>query len=237
MRGTQVRILLILRIAAPIIIQRNGFIAGVDAQRVLRPAAKFIDIVAIMKDRVEHRFARQMGEGGEEAAFIIMAADAGDVQLVQCRARCGQGAGAPCLADRSARMESIPIGALRGEAGHFDMKAMRRLGQRQPLAGLDDVAKAGVGRDLPCHRHRPRRHAASRRQRVGSKPGPDHEAVGRRIARGHAQSEGIAAQGAGSSRKARTGAQQSQRGAGADQRPAIETRHRHPIRTAASRRR
>jgi hypothetical protein len=68
--------------------------------------------------------------------------------------------------------------------------------QRGRHAAPYHPAEAFVGRELPLHHDRTVRHAAEAvlGQRGGRQPGPEHEAVGLRIARGHAESEGIAAQ-------------------------------------------
>ena len=73
------------------------------------------------------------------------------------------------------------------------MDAMGKLGPGQLLALGDDRAEAFVARDLPGDRHRRHRHAAMLVERIGREPGPDHEAVGRRIARGDAEAERIGA--------------------------------------------
>ena len=62
--GAQIGILLVLRIAAPVVFQRVDFIAGVDPLRVSRLPPHLVDIIAVMEHRVE------LGLGGRGVRFV-----------------------------------------------------------------------------------------------------------------------------------------------------------------------
>ena len=189
----------------------------------------FIDEVAIMIDEGEIVLARQMAEGGEQAILIILTAGDAEFQQLGTGRRQRQGAGAATRRLVVAERKAIPIGPVGLKPGHFDMDAVAQFRPSDCFATGHDGPEAIIGRDLPFYRDRRHRHAAMRLERARRQLGPDDEAVGRRIARCHAQSEGIAGEPAlGAKEGGRAGDRGD--GGGGEERAARE--HDAPPRTA-----
>src|SRR3546814_1122635 len=74
-----------------------------------------VDIVAVMIDGIEIGFAADMAPGGEEAAFVMLAARDRDAQAIERRAGGGRGAHRTGVAANPVDDEAIPITA--GEIG------------------------------------------------------------------------------------------------------------------------
>jgi hypothetical protein len=87
--------------------------------------------------------------------------------------------------------EAIPVGAIGGQPGHLDMDRVGQFGMGQCLALRDERLEARVPGHFPAHRDRPWLHPAQGFERSGREPGPEHETVTGRIARGHPQRERI----------------------------------------------
>ena len=196
-RGHQIGVHLVLRIAAPIGGQVDHLVTEVLAhgrhrqargigRKALAPA--LVDVVAV----AEHEIELLLGHaaiGGVIAGLVMLAAAHREAQLVEPRAGRRRGLCAPCQAALAAGVEAVPIGPCWGEAGHLDMHRMAKLRPGERGALLHDGGELGVRRHFPRHLHRGRRHAVADLERLGRQPRPDDEAVGRRIARGDAERE------------------------------------------------
>ncbi len=179
MRGLQVAVGLVLRIARAVVGQRIGLVHALGAGRVAQVVGSpFVDIVAQKR--------HQVGIGGGDMAVRRIAAELpvlarGDRQQQPRRhaSRRGRGAGAPGRADRVAQHEAVPVPARRFQPLDVDMHAVRQRGRggRRALGG--DAGKGLVVRHFPAHRERHRR-ARLRVERIGQDAGPENDGVGQR---------------------------------------------------------
>src|SRR3546814_12418944 len=72
-----------------------------------------------------------MAPGGEEAAFVMLAARDRDAQAIERRAGGGRGAHRTGVAANPVDDEAIPITAMAAEARNFDVDRMRQFGPGQ----------------------------------------------------------------------------------------------------------
>jgi len=64
---------------------------------------------------------------------------------------------------------------------------VRDFNARDRLSGANDLLHRRIGSDFPRHLDRQHGHAATKCERFGREPCPEHEPVGRRIARRYAE--------------------------------------------------
>jgi hypothetical protein len=189
MAGLQVRIHLMLGVAAPILVQAVDFgihmvadildWAGRAVPDPIRPA--LIDVIAVAEDEIQVGLRRNVAMGGEIALLIMLAADRGEAKASNIRTSRRERACPARQAALTPGRETVPIWPRRLEPRHFDVDAVAefRPGDCGPL--LHDGREPVVGRDLPLHLDRGGRHAVADLQRLRRESGPDYEAVGLRI--------------------------------------------------------
>src|SRR3546814_1741950 len=97
-----------------------------------------------MRDGIESGFAADMAPGGEEAAFVMLAARDRDAQAIERRAGGGRGAHRTGVAANPVDYEAIPITAMAAEARNFDVRSEER------RVGKECVSKCR-SRWSPCH--------------------------------------------------------------------------------------
>ena len=83
------------------------------------------------------------------------------------------------------------VGAAGLEPRHLDVNGVAQLGAGDHRPFPRDRAEARVLGDLPQHLHGLGGHAVADLQRLGREPGPDHEAVRRRLAGRHTELERV----------------------------------------------
>ena len=156
-------------------------------------ARPFVDIVAIMEDRVQLALFAQMAIGGVEPGLIMLATGHADSHPVGQRVRHRRGTHGAHRAHLAARRKTVPVTPCGVQPAQFDMHRMAKLGPRNIGTRAHDLPKIRVLGDLITDGHRHHRHSAMFVERAGRQPRPDDEAVGPGIARCHAQREGVAA--------------------------------------------
>ena len=190
-RGLQIGVQLILRIARAIIIEAVDLVTGMLANdgnwqtirtQGRRPTPVFVDIVAIVPDEVEF-LGGDMAVGSVIAILIILAAAGNEANAIEHCAGLRQRPGATGIAALAARREAIPIGPVGLQAGQFDMNRMSKLGAGELLTFRDDLGEACILGDFIIDREWRHRHAAMWIERPGRQPRPDDEAIRGRIAR------------------------------------------------------
>src|SRR3546814_9693686 len=85
-----------------------------------------VDIVAVMVDGIEIGFAADMAPGGEEAAFVMLAARDRDAQAIERRAGGGRGAHRTGVAANPVDDAAIPITAMATEDRNVHVERMRQ---------------------------------------------------------------------------------------------------------------
>src|SRR3546814_15075833 len=89
MRGPQIGIDLVERVAPPVIVEAVDLVAVMVADdgrlggRRRAGGLSLVDIVAVMIDGIEIGFAADMAPGGEEAPFVMLEAPLRDTQAFQ----------------------------------------------------------------------------------------------------------------------------------------------------------
>ena len=195
-RGLQVGIGAVERVAVAVVGQRRGHRQRVGArQRMARRLGRhgvFVDVVAQEQHGVQV-FVHHVAVGGVVAVLPALARGEGQAHALRQRLGRRGGAGARHGRGRVAVHEAVEVPAVRLQAGHLDMHGMAQRRQRRGLALAHDAAKAFVLGDFPAHGQRVGQAAAGRAgghgagHRAVQQAGPEHEAVGRRRAAGHAQ--------------------------------------------------
>jgi hypothetical protein len=190
--GLEVGIGLVLRVAVAVVLERDDLRTGVRAHVAARDRvfvrAVLVDVVAEVDDEVEI-LARHVPVGRVVAVLVLLAGGEREVQRVR---RTGRSGLRPAhRADLAAGTEAVEVLGAGPQAIELDVDAVAPLGSGLVLAAAHDAPEAVVERDLPVHVHIAVRHAAAA-QRGGREPGPQHRAVRRRIAGGHAERERIA---------------------------------------------
>ncbi len=191
-RGFQMRVRLVDRVALPIVLERValGRVVRADAAR----AAAFVDVVADVNDHVE----RVGGDGAIRrvvALLEVLARRDGERHATRQRAACRGRARAADRALRAAAREAIPVVARGLEAGDLDVDGVRPVGRRVGGAAAHDAAELLIRAELPIDGDGRRRHAATRHERRGREPRPEHGGVRLGIARGDTEREGIVGEG------------------------------------------
>src|SRR3546814_11764831 len=89
-----------------------------------------VDIVAVMIDGIEIRFAAAMAPRGQEAAFVMLAARDRDAQAIERRSGDGRGAPRTAVAPNPVDDESIPISAMASASRNFYRSEPPRVGKQ-----------------------------------------------------------------------------------------------------------
>jgi hypothetical protein len=137
MGGLEVRVELVLGVAAAIIVEAVGLQIDMLADifdRAERPVpdplpAAFVDIVAVAEDEVQLGLGRDATMGGEETLLVMLASERGEADAGDVGAGGRQGARAPDKAALTAGDEAIPIAARRLEPRDLDMDAVPSSGR------------------------------------------------------------------------------------------------------------
>ena len=188
----QVGIQLVERVAQPVGAQVHRFFSESLGHRDAapgRPDRVLVGVVAEVQDEVEVPL-QHVAVCGVVAARPVLARHEGEAELTHHLVPRGGGAEVADGALLAAHAELIEVVASRAQAVDLDVHGMRQLGRCDGHAVGHDVAQAAVGPDAPAHGHRPLAEAPGL-GRLGCQARPQHDAVGRGIARGHAQREGI----------------------------------------------
>jgi hypothetical protein len=188
-RGLQMRVALVERMAVPVAVQRVRCGRAMFAQVVGRAAA-FVDVVAHEQHEVQFACG-DFAVRHEEALLVVLAGGEREAQPPHVGVARGCSA---CVADRAdgaAASEAVPIVALRLQALRMDVHAegARRIGH--DLAPRHRLTQCGVAEDFVAHgtggpRAAGRLVLGQRRQ-----PGPEHDAVRPRLAARNAERERV----------------------------------------------
>jgi hypothetical protein len=177
-------------VAHAVFLQRVGLAAHVPAHEIVAPAA-FVDVVA-EEDHQIRRIAQQLRVAVEIALLVVLARGERELERARRGVQRWRRAAAAGPAQRRTGHEAIEIGAIRTQPGDVDMHAVGELVHCAHAAFGHYLAEGFVLGDLPLHAdHRVALDAAVGLQRRGRQPCPQAETVRRRIARGHAELEGI----------------------------------------------
>ena len=188
MRGLEIRIGPILRVAVAVVLERRDLVAAVHANPPGFGIARvLIDVVAEVKDEVEI-FGGEMTVGREVAGLEMLTGDEGEPETIGRRAERRQGPRASDRARRIAHVEPIPVPPIGPQPFDVHVHRVRPLRRRAHDAASNDLRHLVVFGDFPPDVHRNRRHAAAL-QRIGRQPCPQNDAGRRRIARRDAQLE------------------------------------------------
>jgi hypothetical protein len=200
MGGLKIRVGLVERVAAAIVVERVDlapdmaahFVIGaaIGLERARAVVGALVDIVAIVEHEI-HRLLCNVAPGGEQALLVVLATGGHEPQAFDAGTGGRQRPGASHRAFLAPDPEAIPVGAIGGQPGHLDMDRVGQFGMGQCLALRDERLEARVPGHFPAHRDRPWLHPAQGFERSGREPGPEHETVTGRIARGHPQRERI----------------------------------------------
>jgi hypothetical protein len=185
--GLQVGVELVDGVDQPVLVEG----AGLAHRRVAHAQAPvhFVDVVAQVRDQ-----PRVLGDhvavGGEVTLAVVLARPEREAQAL------GRGLGrrqrqrAPGAADGLAAPEAVEVRAVGVQPTHVDVHAVGALGPGVDVARCGDFAELLVLGHLPGDLDRLGRQGL-RVVGVGRQSRPDHEAVGRGVAGGHAQLERI----------------------------------------------
>jgi hypothetical protein len=214
----------VLAVAGAVVGQAHDLVGGVVGP-VAAPAAAFVEVVAEVQDGVEVVALGDGGVGVEVAGRVVRAGDDGEAEPVD--GTVGRRLGAADERTGAEGLEPVEVPATGLQAPHVDLDREVTGGRGIGGAGGDDIGELDVGGDGPRHRDRPH-------VRRGD-PGPEHDAVGERIARCHAvQERGQGGVGLGlgevphDGAEAHAGAGQAGDARPAQERPAIDGAARHP---------
>ena len=150
--------------------------------------ATLVDVVTEEHDEIDVFFG-EVRMRGVEAVLPVLARPEPDAKPATARHRARGGRrprprrDAPTLTND----ESVPIPTVRFEAGGVDVHAVAELRIRDRLAARHDVAEQVVASNHPAGRDRVVRQVGRNESR------PQDDAVGRRVARRHAEDKGSAA--------------------------------------------
>jgi hypothetical protein len=201
MGGLKIGVGLVERVAAAIVVERVDlapdmaahFVIGaaIGLERARAVVGALVDIVAIVEHEI-HRLLCNVAPGGEQALLVVLATGGHEPQALDAGTGGRQRPGASHRAFLAPDPEAIPVGAIGGQPGHLDMDRVGQFGMGQCLALRDERLEARVPGHFPAHRDRPWLHPAQGFERSGREPGPEHETVTGRIARGHPSVNGSA---------------------------------------------
>jgi hypothetical protein len=198
-RGLQVAVGLVLRVAHAVVVERDGLAADVAAHQHLRhrerrgaPAA-LVHVVAGVQDEVEV-LAREVGVRRVEPLLVVLAADHPEAQQLRGRTGRGHRAGATDRRLLAGDAEAVPPPAVRLEPGQLDVHAVRDVRRRRHRARPHDLRERLVGRELPVDVDGCGGHAAVGVERRRGEARPQHHAVRGRVARRDAEREQVGRQ-------------------------------------------
>jgi hypothetical protein len=176
-RGLQMRVGFVLRIARTIDGQRHAFITLWTRRRRMREivGAPFVDVVAEEGDQIG-RCLGNMPMRRIVAEFPVLAGCVCKAQQGGHRIRRRCGACASGRADRAAQHEAIPVPAIGLQSDGVDMHAVREFGQRRHASLCNDFPERVVFRDFPLNEHRQRRKRI-RIQWIRQDARPQHDAI------------------------------------------------------------
>jgi hypothetical protein len=182
-------------VAEPVLVERLRLERELGRQlRIARAPAVgdpvLVRVVAEVHDEVEV-LACDLAVGGVEALLPLLARDEAEGQLVDAAAR--RRARAADRAHGRAADEAVEVLAARVEPVDLDVDRVRERRPRGRPAAVHQPPHAGILGQLPAHLDGPRLHPAVGDERLRREPGPEHDAVGRRIARGDAERERVRA--------------------------------------------
>ena len=164
--------------------------AGACARGAAGQARALVDVVAEVHDEIDVVLPHQIVERREVAVGVVLARDEGELQLL------GHGAIARRRAEAADRalvplgLEAVPVLALRFQAALISAWTVWASSGPAPVYRGGRCPGSWVVRDLEADAvGRVAEPAAV--ERVGRQARPQHDAVGRRLARGDAELEGV----------------------------------------------
>ena len=186
MAGLQVRVHLVLGIAAPVVVE------GIDLAAEMGPGgawpgrgggtAALIDVVAVAVDEVEALLG-DLAVRRIEALLVGLAPDHPEAGPSGTGGPARRGPGASGGRSLAPRQEAIDVVPVRLQARHLHMDRVPEFRAGKDLAAPHHLGEARVRSDLPGDGSRQGGHAAAGLQGLRRQPGPDHEAVLGRITR------------------------------------------------------
>ena len=184
-------------VADPVLLQLRRLGAELCGHRhVPRPAGGsdpvLVDVVAEVHDDVEVLLG-EPAIGGVVAGLPVLARGEGERERTQRCARCRCRLGSTDGAHVVAGAEPIEVLAPRLESVHLDVHGMSELPWRDGGPGRHDARHRLVRGDLPVDLHGAGPHPAVELQRARREPGPEHDAIRARVARGDAERERVGA--------------------------------------------
>ena len=175
-RRLQIRVGLVERVAAAVIIQRDRLARAMAANGIAAERG-FVDVITEVHDELG-LVGDDVAIGAEVALLIVLAGREGEAQARGPRGRRRRSVRRADAACRFAGRESIPVATRGREPEHFDVQRMRLVGRGIRRSGRDHVMHLLIACDFPADRKHFRRHAAARGERHRRKARPDHEAAG-----------------------------------------------------------
>ena len=199
-----VRVAPVLRIAPPVVGQGPALLERVERPADVRARGlalrrrvrRLVDVVPQMQQEVELLVLGDAGIGVEEAGVVLGARAEREANAL---ASIGQGLGPPDRREARAAGESVVVGGARLQAAGVDVHRVVVVGMGDRRAPRDHVGQRLVTGDHP-----PDRHA----DLVSGDSCPQHDAIGERVAAGHAVVEtdaGVCACGGRTAVEARAG--------------------------------
>ena len=182
-RGAQVGIAFVLSVAGAVLVQRLRHAAQVRAHHITGVAA-FVNVVTHKQHQVQV-LLRDLAVRGENPLLKMLAGGQHHAQRRHFVLRRRGGAGAAHRAGGRAAGETVPIVArgLQALGLQVHAHAALRRGHRRPLPHA--FAQGLIGKHLAKYRQRPR--FMGRVSVLHQQAGPQHHAVGARLATGHTQ--------------------------------------------------
>ncbi len=192
-RGLQVRVGLVLRVALAVVGEVDDLVVGVRAdvaaRRRVRVRVVLVDVVAEVDDQVEV-LRRHVLVGRVVAVLVLLAGRERERQRADGSGR--RRLRAPDRADLAVGLEAVEVLEARLQADRLGVHRVRLARHRGLLTARDDLRERFVLGDLPLHLDRLVRHAAAAAQRRRREPRPQHRAVRRRVARRDPERERVA---------------------------------------------
>mmetsp|Transcript_10044 Transcript_10044/g.40916 ORF Transcript_10044/g.40916 Transcript_10044/m.40916 type:complete len:571 (+) Transcript_10044:803-2515(+) len=176
--GLGVGVALVLGVALAVVGQRDDLVGRLGRAHIaVLAGAVFVDVVAQVHDQVEVGPRRDAPVGIEIAVGVVGAADDREAQAGHIRGR--QRLGAADRAGRTLGAELVVVGRAGLQAGGVDLDRVVAAGVGLGAAALHDLGERRVGGDHIGHGHG--RLGGCRRHTR-----PQDDAVGERVAAGHA---------------------------------------------------
>jgi hypothetical protein len=188
-RGLQRGIGLVLGMPGPVLLERHHRRGRRVRAHAVGLTRALVDVVTEVDHEVDVLFDEVL-EGREVAVRVVLAGDVGEVQPARHRRVPRRGPEVPDRADLALGLEAVPVVALRPQARDFGVDRVHLVGADARVAAMDDPAEARVGGHLEADPVALDPEPAAV-ERVGRQARPQHDAVGRRLAGGDAELEGI----------------------------------------------